>query len=137
MKKFNSFALAAALLFGCAFLAPLAAAQAGPPVMVKQITPKPVWLKAEVVHFDRNTMTVRVAGDTMRILTFTYADSAQAQVQKALDKGGYQYGDTIKIRYVPQTSVALAVRGKLSKGSAPKTRKPTAPLRTRAAGPAQ
>jgi|GEM_PF-927231 len=139
MKKSSSFALAAAFLLACAFFAPRATAQTSGPVMVKQITPKPVWLKAQVVHFDRNSMTVRVVGDTMRVLTFTYGDKAQAQVQKALEKGGYQYGDKIKIRYVPQTSVALAVRGKLSKGSAPKTKtpKPTAPLRTRASGPSQ
>lgn len=134
MKSFSKFALVCAFALAGAIFAPRAAAQAGPPVMTVQITQKPVWLKVKVVHFDQNSMTVRVVGDEMRILTFTYADSAQPQVQKAIDKGGYQYDDRLKVRYVPGTSIALKIHGKASgpKPASPATpKKPTAPLRTR------
>lgn len=133
MKSFSTLALACGLALVGAFFAPGASAQMSPVVMAKQASQKPVWLKAEVVRFDQNSMTVRVAGDEMRILTFTYAPSAQPQVQKALDAGGYQYDDNIKIRYIPGTSVALRVRGKLSKHKVKPTNppKPTSPLRTR------
>lgn len=130
MKSFSKFAFVLGFLLSCALLAPAAVAQVSPVVMTRQARQKPVWLKAKVVHFDQNSLTVRVVGDEMRILTFHYAPSAQAQVQKALDQGGYPYDDPVRIRYVPGTNVALAIRGKLSKPSAPKTRKPTSPLRT-------
>jgi hypothetical protein len=131
MKSFSKLAaFACAFALACAFFAPNAAAQAGPAVMTKQVTPKPVWLKVKVVHFDENSMTVRVLGDEMRILTFTFANNAQPQVQKALDEGGYQYDDQLKIRYVPGTSVVLAIHGKASKSKPSSPRKPTSPLRT-------
>lgn len=119
-----AFALVGASLSFC----PRAEAQAGPPVMVTQVSPKPVWLKAEVVHFDRRSIVVRNATNGLKILTFTYAASAQSGVQKALDKGGYQYGDAVKIRYVPGQSVALVIHGKLSKVKTPSHPKPMAPL---------
>jgi hypothetical protein len=132
MKSFSTFALACGLLLAGALSAPNVSAQMSPVVMAKEASQKPVWLKAEVVRFGLNSMTVRVAGDEMRILTFTYAPGAQPQVQKALDNGGYQYDDKIKIRYIPGTTVALRVRGKLShhkvKPANPPL-KPTAPLR--------
>jgi hypothetical protein len=104
-------------------------AQAGPPVMVQQVSSKPVWLKAEVVHFDRRSIVVRDATNGLKILTFTYAASAQPAVDKALDKGGYQYGDAVKIRYMPGQSVAIAIHGKLSKVKTPShPKQPTAPL---------
>lgn len=133
MKSFSTFAVSCALALIGAFLAPSALAQVSPVVMAKAASQKPVWLKAEVVIFNQNSMTVRVVGDEMRILTFTYAPSAQPEVQKVLDRGGYQYNDQIKIRYIPGTTVALRVRGKFSKHKVKPTNppKPTAPLRTR------
>jgi hypothetical protein len=132
MKSFSKLApFACAFALTCALFTPKAAAQAEPAVMTKQVTPKPVWLKVKVVHFDQNSMTVRVLGDEMRVLTFTFANSAQPQVQKALDKGGYQQDDQLKIRYVPGTSLALAIHGKASKPKPTSPRKPTSPLRPR------
>jgi hypothetical protein len=131
MKSSSTFAIVGALALVCAlpFVWPQAQAQV---VMQKQISPKPVWLKGEVIRFDRNSIQVREAGNELKILTFTYADSAQNQVQKALDKGGYQRDDMVRIRYVPGRSVALAIRGKLSKNNTnttPSKPKPTPPLR--------
>lgn len=132
MKSFSISAVICAVALAAAAFAPAVSAQVGPVVMARQSSQKPVWLKVEVVHFDQNSMTVRIPGQETRILTFTYAASAQPQVQKVLDKGGYQYGDTIKIRYIPGTSVALRIHGKPSKPkTTPKPTKPTAPIRTR------
>jgi hypothetical protein len=139
MKRFSNVAVLWALALASAFFlfASEARAQVGPPVMVKEISPKPVWLKAEVVRFDRNSITVRDSSDELKILTFTYAASAQLQVEKSLDQGGYQFGDKVKIRYVPGQSIALAIHGKPSKTSVSNPRKPTAPLRPRPASKPQ
>jgi hypothetical protein len=131
MKSFSTFALVCGFVVAGAFFAPNASAQVSPVVMARQASQKPVWLKVEVVHFDQNSMIVRVVGQQTRVLTFTYATSAQPQVQKVLDKGGYQYGDTIKVRYIPGTNVALRIHGKAPKSNPSNPRKPTAPLRTR------
>jgi len=131
MKSFSIFALVCGFALAGAACVPVASAQVSPVVMAKQTSQKPVWLKVEVVRFDQHSLTVRIPGQETRILTFTYAASAQPQVQKVLDKGGYQYGDTIKIRYIPGTSVALRIHGKASKPkTSPKPAKPTAPIRT-------
>lgn len=135
MKSFSTFAIVCGLALSGAVFAPVASAQVSPVVMAKQVSQKPVWLKAEVVRFDQNLLTVRIPGQESRILTFTYASSAQSQVQKILNKGGYQYGDVIKIRYIPGTSVALRIHGKASKPKTSSPSKPTAPIRTRRASP--
>lgn len=96
------------------------------PVATQQLSPKIVWLKAEVIHFDTNSIIVREAGDERMIHTFTYSPKVQPQMQKEYDKGGYQYGDTIKIRYEQGQTVALAIHGKASK---PATPAPVAPHR--------
>jgi hypothetical protein len=132
MKSFSTLGMLSALALAGAFCVSSlpARAQASAPVMVKQISPKPVWLRAEVVHFDRNSIVVRQEGNELKILTFTYSAKAQQQIQKALDTGGYQRDDKVRIRYVPGQSVALAIHGKPSKASAPSTPShpvPTAP----------
>jgi hypothetical protein len=126
MKRFSILAALCALT--CAPFCVPSRAQGAQQIVVKQPSPKAVWLKAEVVHFDRHSMVVRDAANNLRILTFTYAASAQPGVEKALDKGGYQYGDMIKIKYMPGQTVALAVHGKLTKIKTPKHPVPTAPL---------
>lgn len=121
MKKFN---------FICAFVAGLvlsftavpARAQLNTPVVVKtpslkiaKSTANGNWLKAEVIRADANSIIVREQDNGMMIHTFTYAPGVQAQMQKLLDQGGYQYGDKVKILYQPGQTVALRLRGKPSK----------------------
>jgi hypothetical protein len=117
MKRSDKLAILAALAFAGACVPVPAKAQtsARSPVMVKEVPAKPIWLKAEVLHFDSNSIIVQKAGDERVILTFTYGPSARAQIQKALSKGGYQHGDKVRIRYQRGQTVALAVRGKPSK----------------------
>ena len=75
------------------------------------------WMKAEVLHSDGNSMVVAEQGNERVIHTFTYADKVRPQMRKITDAGGYQYGDRIKILYVPGSTVALKIHGKPSKPS--------------------
>jgi hypothetical protein len=129
MKRFSALAVFSRLAIACTLCAvsTFAQTEAGPPVRTKQLTPKLLWFKAEVVHFDRNSIIVRQVGNELDIRTFTYAASAQPKVEKVFAKGGFQYGDRIRIRYRSGGSVALSIRGKPSK--APKA--PTPPLEPR------
>jgi hypothetical protein len=117
MKSYKSFALWSALAFASAISARPAAAQTTTtsPVMVKEVSPKPIWLKASVIHFDSNSIVVREEADERMIRAFTYAPRMQSQIQKVLNDGGYQFGDKVKIRYNRGQTVALAVHGKASK----------------------
>jgi hypothetical protein len=127
MKNFNRLAIFFALAIAGACSPLCANAQStGSPVMVKEIRSKPIWLKAEVLHADANSIVVRQQGNELDIRTFTYGPKAQAQIQKVLDNGGYQHGDKIRIRYMQGGSVALAIGGKPSKKRMPT---PTSTLR--------
>jgi len=83
--------------------------------MVREVPSKPIWLKASVVHFDSNSIVVREQADERMIHAFTYSPKAQQEIQKALNKGGYQSGDKVKIRFLKGQTVALAIHGKPSK----------------------
>ena len=83
--------------------------------MVKQKAAKPVWLKAEVIHADQLSLLVREEDNGLNIHTFTYSDKAREKIQAVLEAGGYQYGDKIKVRYMPGKTEALDIRGGPSK----------------------
>ena len=85
------------------------------PMTVKQLTPKKVWLKAEVIHADSHSMMVREQASERSVHTFTYDPKIQARMQQISDAGGFQAGDKVKILYVPGQEVALKVHGKPSK----------------------
>lgn len=133
MKKAKIFAALIALVASVAIPAAsvraqeAAAAAAAASVVAKPIVravhalgPKPTpagdsWLKAEVIHFDSHSMIVREAANERMIHTFTYSSALQPKMQTLLDKGGYQYGDQIKILYQTGQTVALEIHGKPSK----------------------
>jgi hypothetical protein len=118
MKISEIFAVAG-LAAVAAFSAPLLAGQtASAPIVVKSSpssSAKAIWLKAEVIHADLNSMIVREQGNSMMIHTFTYAPQVQTQMQRIVDQGGYQYGDKIMILCQHGQEVALKLRGKPSK----------------------
>lgn len=133
MKKTRIFAVAIALFAALAIPAgslhaqEAAAAAAAASIVAKPIVhvvhavlPKPTpsgdtWLKANVIHFDSRSVIVREAGNERMIHTFTYALALQPKMEALMDKGGYQYGDQVKILYQPGEKVALEIRGKPSK----------------------
>ncbi|HEY4739554.1 MAG TPA: hypothetical protein VIH76_03050 [Candidatus Acidoferrales bacterium] len=104
-------------LAALAAVAPSARAQmdSSAPMVVKQQKVKPLWMNAEVVRADQNTLTVREAGNEMTLHTFTYGPKAAQQMHKAITAGGYQRGDAIKIRFQSGHTVALAIKGKPSR----------------------
>ncbi len=73
------------------------------------------WLKATVIHFDSRHIIVREANNERMIHTFTYATALQPKMETLQGKGGYQYGDQVKILYQGGQTVALEVHGKPSK----------------------
>jgi hypothetical protein len=85
------------------------------PVVVKQKPAKAVWLKAEVIHSDRQTLIVREADNAMEIHTFTFSDRAKDKIEQVQDAGGYQSGDRVRILWIPGTSKALNIKGRPSK----------------------
>jgi ABC-type sugar transport system substrate-binding protein len=111
------FAALGLALAAFAAVAPSACAQmdSSAPIVVKQQKVKPLWMKAEVIHADHNTLMVREAGKEMAVHTFTYGPKAAQQMQRVLDAGGYQRGDAIKIQLRPGQTVALAIKGKPSR----------------------
>jgi hypothetical protein len=132
MKNYKIFAAVIALAGALAIPAGAARAQAvaaaaaasavaGPVIHVvhAMVSPRSKvsgdWLKADVIHFDSHSIIVREAGDERMVHTFTYATALQTKMQTLMDKGGYQYGDQVKILYQPGQKVALRIRGKPSK----------------------
>lgn len=74
------------------------------------------WLKAEVIHADAVTLIVREQTNGMAIHTFNFSSDLQPKMQAMLDKGGFQYGDKIKVLYMQgQQTVAIRIHGKASK----------------------
>lgn len=131
MKRYSAFA--AFLMFAAVavFVAPaqaqgpVTAAEVTAPIVIRTLAPKKVstpstpgsWMKAEVLHADSNSIVVSEQGNERVMHTFTYNDSVKARMRKIVDNGGYQYGDKIKIKYTPGTTVALKIHGKPSKAS--------------------
>jgi hypothetical protein len=97
-----------------------AAASVVAPIIVHKLNPPKKadsgnWMQAEIIHADANSMVVSEQGNERVIHTFTYADTLKDRMQKIVDKGGYQYGDKVKIQYTPGQTVALKIHGKPSK----------------------
>jgi hypothetical protein len=79
--------------------------------------PKPegLWIKAEIIHADANSVLVREQTNGMMIHTFTFAPPLKDKMSAIADKGGYQYGDKVKIRVKQGETQALEIKGKPSK----------------------
>jgi hypothetical protein len=76
---------------------------------------RPIKARFEVLHFMSNSIQVRSLANEREIHTFSYSDQIRDRMQKLMDQGGYQYGDKVKIWYVPGAEVALKIKGKPSK----------------------
>lgn len=69
----------------------------------------------EVLHMTRTSIQVRSVAHPLEIHTFTYSTAIRPKMQKLLNRGGYQYGDIVRIEYKPGAEVALKIKGKPSK----------------------
>ncbi len=105
--------LAAAL--GAAALPLGAQIDTSKPIPIKTSKPRLVKFQGEVMNVNSAQITVRSRENERVIQTFTYAPKVRDQMQKIIDRGGYQYGDKVEIQYQAGSSVALRIRGKPSK----------------------
>ena len=88
------------------------------PIVIKALKPKPSkWAKFEgtVMHANIAQITARAKGNDMAVQTFPLSEKVSAKMQHIVDKGGYQYGDKVKIFYDPVTMKAMNIKGKPSK----------------------
>ena len=85
------------------------------PIPIKQSKPKLVKFQGEVLNANAAQITVRSRENERAIRTFTYAPKVREQMQKIIDRGGYQYGDKVEIQYQAGSDVALRIKGKASK----------------------
>lgn len=100
-------------------LTPIIVSEAAP-IVAKVLTPKPkntgmVKFEGYVTNANLAQITVRGKSDELSIQSFALSQDAAAQMQKIIDKGGYQYGDKVTIYYDPQSRQALKIKGKPSK----------------------
>ena len=65
-----------------------------------------------------NAIQVQSVVNLREIHTFIYSDRIRGEMQNLFNRGGYQYGDKVKIVYQPGSEIALEIRGRHSK---PKT----------------
>jgi hypothetical protein len=76
---------------------------------------KPLKARFEVLHMMFNAIQVRSLVNEREIHTFVYSDEIRDRMQALFNKGGYQYGDKVRILYQPGNEIALSIKGKPSK----------------------
>ena len=85
-------------------------------MVVKQTSPKPVWMKAVVVHADAHSMVVREEDNERMLHTFTYSEKVAEHMAKILDGGeNFQMGDKVEILHLPDKLEAIRIKGSPSK----------------------
>jgi len=90
------------------------------PIIVSAVKPKPKFtglakFEGTVVHANSVQITVKAMGNDLSIQTFPLGEAASARMQVIIDKGGYQYGDKVKLEYDPQSLRVVKFKGKPSK----------------------
>lgn len=95
------------------------AADTAAPIVVNAVKPKPKPGIAKFEGFVMNAniaqISVRAKGSDLTIRTFPLSPAASTQMQKIVDKGGYQYGDKVTVLYDAVTEKAVKIKGKPSK----------------------
>jgi hypothetical protein len=94
---------------------PVPAQVSSQPIVVKQTKGKTVWVKGIVVNATAAEITIRDPKNSLIIHTYTLSPAVREAMQKLIETGGYQFGDTVKVRCVQGQTVALAIKGKPSK----------------------
>ena len=99
--------------------APIIASEVAP-IVVAAVKPKPkptglAKFEGTVMHANSVQITVKALGNDLSIQTFPLSEVASAKMQVIIDKGGYQYGDKVKLEYDPQSMRVIKFKGKPSK----------------------
>jgi len=98
-----------------ALLLAFAICTAGFPLRAQNAPEKRIEKRFEVMHMFINSIQVRNPDNLLEIHTFAYSDQIRDHMQELFGKGGYQYGDRVKIVYRPGEEVALRIKGRHSK----------------------
>lgn len=87
------------------------------PLIVKQKPPKTQYAKFEgtVMHASTAEITVRGIQNELAVRTFPLSPELSGKMQRIIEKGGYQYGDKVKIWYESATQKAVKIKGKPSR----------------------
>ena len=90
------------------------------PIIVAAVKPKPKLtglskFEGTVLHANSVQITVKALGNDLSIQTFPLSEGASAKMQVIIDRGGYQYGDKVKLEYDPQSLRVVKFKGKPSK----------------------
>jgi hypothetical protein len=90
------------------------------PIVVAAVKPKPKpnglsKFEGTVLHANSVQITVKAMGNDLSIQTFPLGEAASAKMQVIIDKGGYQYGDKVKLEYDPESLRVVKFKGKPSK----------------------
>jgi hypothetical protein len=129
MKNYSIALMCGGFALALALSAPPARGQAAAiaaPIIAKAIdtitsipnaNPNHEWLKGEVIHADTQTIIVSEQGNERMIHTFTVSPALKDHMQSIVDRGGYQYGDKVKILHDHGQTVALKVSGRPSKSN--------------------
>ena len=130
MKRQIQIACAGALLLGTLGISPARAQDpivTGPiiaselaPIIASVVKPKPKFtglakFEGTVLHANSVQITVKAMGNDLAIQTFPLSEAASAKMQVIIDKGGYQYGDKVKLEYDPESLRVVKFKGKPSK----------------------
>jgi hypothetical protein len=130
MKKLLQIASAGALLLGTMGVSramaqdpmvtgPIIASEVAP-IIISAVKPKPkptglAKFEGTVLHANSVQITVKARGNDLAIQTFPLSEAASLKMQVIIDKGGYQYGDKVKLEYDPQSLRVVKFKGKPSK----------------------
>jgi len=90
------------------------------PIIINAVKPKPkvtglAKFEGTVMLANIAQITLRAKGNDLGIQTFPLSEAAAAKMQQIIDKGGYQYGDKVKLEYDPQSLRVVRFKGKPSK----------------------
>ena len=90
------------------------------PIIISAVKPKPkptglAKFEGTVLHANSVQITVKARGNDLAIQTFPLSEAASLKMQVIIDKGGYQYGDKVKLEYDPQSLRVVKFKGKPSK----------------------
>lgn len=105
------------MAFCAALAAPFAAAQVRTEEPIRLKTPKPKIekFKGQVIAATAVQITVRSRENERIVRTFTFTPGVKEQMEKIIDRGGYQHGDQVEIHHAPGSDVAQKIKGKPSK----------------------
>ena len=98
-----------------AFALTLAAQDTQKPIRLKAPKPQILKFRGEVVHASSVQMIVRGRENEKVVRTFTYSPQVKEQMDRIVDRGGYQPGDRVEVHHEAGSDVALKIKGKPSK----------------------